>query len=110
MARRTRQNNVSLEINDEQADLIAEKIAKHISKEITKAFAGINFSENRTAFSKKHTPKGAVGEILIDESVIPTGVDMNIESSNKELGKEETAADAGLSGSKKKLANLFKNK
>ena len=35
---------------------------------------------------------------------------MNIESSNKELGKEEVSEDKCLSGSKKKLANLFKNK
>ena len=110
MARKSKQNVVSLELNDEQVDLIAQKMAKVIAKEITKAFAGINFSENRNEFSKKHTPKGGVGEIVIDESVIPTSVDMNIESSNKELGKEETAKDTALSGSKEKLANLFKNK
>lgn len=109
MARKSKQNTVSLELNDEQLEVIAEKMAKVIGKEITKAFAGINFSENRNEFSKKHTPKG-VGDIVIDESVIPANVNMNIESSNKELGKEEVSEDKGLSGSKKKLANLFKNK
>ena len=110
MARKTKQNLVSLEVNDEQMDLMAEKMASLISKEITKAFAGINFSENKKEFSKKHIAKGGIGEIIIDESVIPTNVEMNIESSNKQLGKEETAKDSNLSGSKKKLANLFKNK
>jgi len=108
MARKSKQNIVKLELNDEQMDLIAHQMAKFISKEITKAFAGINFSENGNEFSHKNVPKGA-GGISIDESIIPTNMEVNMESS-KELGNEETSKDTGLSGSKKKLENLFKNK
>ena len=109
MARKSKQNIVLLQIEDEQVNSIAEKIAEAISKKIPKAFAGINLSENRNEFSEKNIPKDDK-KIRIDESIIPTNVTVNIESSSKELGKEETSEDKGLSGSKKKLANLFKNK
>ena len=109
MARKSKQNSVTLQITGEQLDSIAEKMAEVIGKEITRAFACINFSENRNEFSEKHIPKKA-GGIVIDERIIPTNINMDIESSSKELGKEETSEDKGLSGSKKKLANLFKNK
>ena len=35
MARKSKQNTVSLELNDEQLEVIAEKMAKVIGKEIT---------------------------------------------------------------------------
>jgi hypothetical protein len=109
MARKSKQNSVTLQISGEQLDIIAEKIAEVIGKEITRAFACINFSENRNEFSKKHIPKKIDG-ILIDERIIPTNINTDIEFSSKELGEEEVSKDKGLSGSKKKLANLFKNK
>ena len=109
MARKSKQNSVTLQITGEQLDSIAEKMAEVIGKEITRAFACINFSENRNEFSKKHTPKG-IGDIVIDDRIIPTNINVNMESSNKELGKEEVSKDKGLSGSKKNLENLFKNK
>jgi hypothetical protein len=50
------------------------------------------------------------GGISIDESIIPVKVEALTSSSSKELGKQKTSEDKGLSDSKKKLADLFKNK
>jgi hypothetical protein len=109
MARKNKQTTISLEINGEQLEKIAEKMAITIGKELAKALAGVSTSTKSSGFS----PSGSVeqvGGISIDESIIPVKVETPTASSSKELGEQRNSEDKGLSDSKKKLASLFKNK
>jgi hypothetical protein len=109
MARKNKQATTSLEIDGEQLEKIAQKMAITIGQELAKALSRVNVSTKSSGFSSSGKIQDT-GGISIDESIIPVKVESNLSSSSKELGKKETSEDKGLSDSKKKLANLFKNK
>ena len=109
MARKNKQAVVALEINGEQLEKIAEKMAITIGRELAKALAGVNSTTKSGGFSPSNKVQD-VGGISIDESIIPTKIETPLGSSSKELGNEKTSEDKALSDTKKKLANLFKNK
>ncbi len=109
MARKNKNATVSLEINGEQLEKIAEKMAITIGRELAKALAGVTPTTKSSGFSPSSNVE-QVGGISIDESIIPVKVETPTASSSKELGEEKTSEDKALSDSKKKLASLFKNK
>ncbi len=109
MARKSKQASVTLEINGEQLEKIAEKMAIVIGRELARALSGTSSSSNSSGFKSSNTIKDT-GSISIDESIIPVKVKTQLEASSKKLGQEATSEDKGLSDSKKKLANLFKKK
>jgi len=110
MARKNKQASISLEIDGEQLEKIAEKMAITIGKELAKALSGgVSVSTKSTGFKSSGQIQD-IGGVSIDESIIPMKVEATLSSTSKELGKEEKSEDKGLSDSKKKLANLFKKK
>jgi hypothetical protein len=109
MARKNKQASISLEINGEQLEKMAEKMAITIGRELAKALSGVSTPTKSSGFSSSVKVQDA-GGISIDESIIPVKVEALTSSSSKELGKQKTSEDKGLSDSKKKLADLFKNK
>ena len=109
MARKNKNATVSLEINGEQLEKIAEKMAITIGRELARALAGVSTPAKSSGFSPSNNVE-QVGGISIDESIIPVKVETPTVSSSKELGEKKTSEDKALSDSKKKLASLFKNK
>ena len=109
MARKNKQASISLEINGEQLERIAEKMAITIGRELAKALSGVSVSSKSSGFKSSGKIQDT-GGISIDESIIPIKIETKLESSSKKLGKKETSEDKGLSDSKKKLSDLFKNK
>ena len=109
MARKTRQTNVSIEINSEQLKAIVDDMIVAFGKELAKALSGASVSTKSGGF-KSSSKVQQIGGVAMDESIIPVKIETELESSSVKLGKKEISEDKSLSDSKKKLSNLFKHK
>ena len=86
---------------------VAEVVATKIAEEFIAKLGQVGY------YGSRQSPDTAelAGQISIDESVIPTRVDLDISETNLEgMLVEETTEDEGLTESKSKLSQILKKK
>jgi hypothetical protein len=92
-------------------DILASKLAKAIGKEFREALREelkyLREIGNRPYLSQENQ----IEAIAMDESLIPTKVDTNVDLANLEnMAKEQVTVDKDISKSKSKLAGILKGK
>ena len=106
--RKTKTDKQNLQIID--SDQITKKIVEAVSVEIRELLKNVI---GETQQSKRYTPNVQQGrsQISMDESIIPTSVDIEVEGANLETATtEKKIIDTDLRKSKSKLKGIFNNR